>query len=74
MVLFLFASTLFLSAALLFSVQPMVAKMALPLVGGSPAVWTTCMLFFQAALLGVTTHLSIDVVSIPLLWVIPLAL
>jgi hypothetical protein len=52
MVLFLFACTLFLSAALLFGVQPMVAKMALPLVGGSPAVWATCMLFFQAALLG----------------------
>jgi hypothetical protein len=52
LVLSLFASTLFLSAALLFSVQPMVAKMTLPLVGGSPAVWGTCMVFFQAALLG----------------------
>jgi hypothetical protein len=52
MVLLLFASTLFLSAALLFSVQPMVAKMTLPLVGGSTAVWGTCMVFFQAALLG----------------------
>jgi hypothetical protein len=51
-VLPLFASTLFLSAALLFSVQPMVAKMTLPLVGGSSAVWGTCMVFFQAALLG----------------------
>ena len=50
--LLLFASTLFLSAALLFSVEPMVAKMTLPLVGGSPAVWATCMVFFQAALLG----------------------
>src|SRR5216684_3602539 len=43
---------MFLSAALLFSVQPMIAKMTLPLVGGSPAVWGTCMVFFQAALLG----------------------
>lgn len=47
----LFALTLFVSAALLFSVQPMVAKMLLPLLGGTPAVWNTCMLFFQAALL-----------------------
>ncbi len=48
----LFALTIFLSAALLFVVQPMVAKMVLPLLGGSPAVWNTCMVFFQAALLG----------------------
>jgi hypothetical protein len=48
----LFAATLFLSAALVFLVQPMFAKMALPLLGGAPAVWNTCMLFFQAALLG----------------------
>jgi spermidine synthase len=47
----LFGITLFLSAALLFSVQPMVAKILLPLLGGTPAVWNTCMLFFQAALL-----------------------
>jgi spermidine synthase len=47
----LFGITLFVSAALLFSVQPMVAKMLLPLLGGTPAVWNTCMLFFQAALL-----------------------
>jgi len=46
-----FGLTLFLSAALLFSVQPMVAKMLLPLLGGSPAVWNTCMVFFQAVLL-----------------------
>jgi len=48
---FLFAATLFVSASLLFSVQPMVAKMLLPLLGGAPAVWNTCMLFFQAMLL-----------------------
>lgn len=41
----------FLSAGLLFSVQPMVARMVLPRLGGSAAVWTTCMLFFQGALL-----------------------
>ena len=46
-----FAVTMFVSAALLFLVQPMLAKMALPLLGGSPAVWNTCMVFFQAVLL-----------------------
>src|SRR5205085_2781648 len=47
----LFAVTIFISSALLFSIQPMVAKMLLPLLGGTPAVWNTCMLFCQAALL-----------------------
>jgi spermidine synthase len=47
----LFACTLFLSALLLFLVQPMIAKMLLPLFGGTPAVWNTCMVFFQAMLL-----------------------
>ena len=47
--LLLFRSAAFLSAFLLFCVQPMVAKMALPQFGGSPAVWNTCMVFFQAA-------------------------
>ena len=46
-----FGLTLFLSAGLLFSVQPMVAKMLLPLLGGTPAVWNTCMVFFQGLLL-----------------------
>ncbi|MBX3362173.1 MAG: fused MFS/spermidine synthase [Phycisphaeraceae bacterium] len=49
--LFLFAMTIFLSALLLFMVQPMAAKGILPLLGGSPAVWNTCMVFFQALLL-----------------------
>lgn len=47
----LYALTMLLSAALLFVVQPMVAKMLLPALGGSSAVWTTCMLFFQVLLL-----------------------
>jgi hypothetical protein len=47
-----YAATLFLSAGLLFLVQPMVAKMVLPRLGGSPAVWNTSMCFFQAVLLG----------------------
>ena len=47
----LWSATIFLSAFLLFLVQPMVAKMILPLLGGTPAVWNTCMLFYQATLL-----------------------
>jgi hypothetical protein len=46
-----FAFTLFVSATLLFLVQPMVGKMVLPRLGGTPAVWNTCMVFFQAVLL-----------------------
>jgi hypothetical protein len=46
-----FAVTICLSAFLLFSVQPMFAKMALPLLGGSPGVWSVAMVFFQAMLL-----------------------
>jgi len=48
----LYASTIFLSAFLLFQIQPMIAKMILPWFGGSSAVWITAMLFFQIALLG----------------------
>ena len=51
MILVLFSISVFLSAALLFLVEPMVAKMLLPLLGGSPAVWNTCLVFFQAVLL-----------------------
>src|ERR1043165_735985 len=47
----LFGVTIFVSSALLFSIQPLIAKMLLPLLGGTPAVWNTCMLFFQAVLL-----------------------
>ncbi|MBX3471465.1 MAG: fused MFS/spermidine synthase [Planctomycetes bacterium] len=47
----LVACTLGLSALLLFAVQPMLGRALLPLLGGAPAVWTTVMLFFQAALL-----------------------
>lgn len=55
-----FTAAVFLSAFLLFLVQPMFGKMVLPLLGGSPAVWNTCMLFFQSALLGgyLYAHLS----------------
>ncbi len=47
----LFAITAFLAASLLFLVEPLAARMVLPILGGSPAVWTTCMLFFQSCLL-----------------------
>lgn len=46
-----FALTLFVSATLLFLVQPMIGKLLLPQLGGTPAVWNTCMVFFQALLL-----------------------
>lgn len=49
--LHLFTFAIFVSAALLFAVQPMVGKMVLPTLGGSPSVWNTCMVFFQAVLL-----------------------
>jgi hypothetical protein len=45
------AITIFLGAFLLFQVQPIISKMILPWFGGGPAVWTTCMLFFQSLLL-----------------------
>ncbi|MFI5387338.1 MAG: spermidine synthase [Fimbriimonadales bacterium] len=47
----LFTVTLFLSSALLFLIEPMIAKMILPRFGGSPSVWNTSLLFFQIALL-----------------------
>src|SRR5262249_27185201 len=47
----LYASAILLGSFLLFLVQPMCAKTLLPLVGGTPAAWNTCMVFFQAGLL-----------------------
>jgi len=47
----LFCVTLFTSASLLFWIQPLIGKTLLPLLGGSPAVWNTCLLFFQTMLL-----------------------
>jgi len=51
MLLIVFTVSMFVSATLLFLVEPMLAKMALPLLGGTPAVWNTCLVFFQAMLL-----------------------
>lgn len=50
-VLWWFTATTFISALLLFSIQPMFAKMVLPVLGGSPSVWAVAIFFFQAALL-----------------------
>src|SRR5262245_20860470 len=47
----LFSATLFTSAGLLFWIQPLIAKTLLPILGGAPAVWNTCLLFFQSMLL-----------------------
>ena len=47
----LFAGTIVISAALLFTIQPLVARMILPRLGGTPATWNTCLLFFQTTLL-----------------------
>ena len=49
--IYLYSLTLFLSACLLFLVQPMTGKMILPFLGGAPAVWNTCLVFYQAVLL-----------------------
>ena len=51
-----FAATIFLSAFLLFQVQPMIGKFILPWFGGGPSVWTTCLLFFQVLLLAGYTY------------------
>src|SRR5262245_34787917 len=51
MVGILYATTILLSAGLLFIVQPLFARMVLPLLGGSPAVWNTALVFYQAVLL-----------------------
>ncbi|WP_296424402.1 fused MFS/spermidine synthase [Yoonia sp.] len=56
----LFTATIFLSASLLFFVQPLFTKIVLPYIGGAPAVWTTAMLFFQTILIAgyLYAHLS----------------
>ena len=56
-----FSATLFLSSTLLFLVQPMVGRMILPALGGTPAVWNTCMVFFQAALLAGYAYAHVSV-------------
>ena len=72
----LFAVAIFTSASLVFVVQPMVTKLVLPMLGGSPAVWNTAMVFFQAALLAgyLYAHLLQRIASIKLQVGIHLAL
>ncbi|MDP9220952.1 MAG: hypothetical protein M3P23_10495, partial [Actinomycetota bacterium] len=57
----LVCATSFVGAGLLFMVEPMIAKLVLPMFGGSPSVWNTSIFFFQVCLLGgyLLTHLTI---------------
>jgi hypothetical protein len=57
--------TVFLSAFLLFQVQPLIAKFILPWFGGNLGVWTTCMLFFQVVLLGGYSYAHLVVSKLP---------
>src|SRR5262245_22946557 len=62
----LFAVALFLSALLLFLVQPMFTKMVLPRLGGAPTVWSVAMVFFQGALLAGYAYAHLLVRRLPL--------
>ena len=62
----IYASTLFLSALLLFAVQPMFTKMVLPRLGGAPTVWSVAIVFFQAALLGGYAYAHLVLRRLPL--------
>ena len=70
-----FTATTFLSALLLFAIQPMFAKMVLPVLGGSPSVWSVSVFFFQAALLAgyLYAHLLINKVPAHLTGLVHLA-
>ena len=70
--MFRYALTIFLSAFLLFQVQPMIAKFILPWFGGTASVWTTCMLFFQIALLAgyCYSHLITKRLSLKQQWIL----
>ena len=62
------AFTVFLSAFLLFQVQPLIGKYILPWFGGAPGVWTTCLLFFQVALLAGYAYAHLVVSRLPPRW------
>jgi hypothetical protein len=68
-ILGVFTATLFVSAVLLFSVQPMFAKMVLPKLGGSPSVWAVSMCFFQAVLLAGYCYAHMLSRYLPLRWI-----
>jgi hypothetical protein len=69
LILGVFTTTLFVSAVLLFSVQPMFAKMVLPKLGGSPSVWAVSMCFFQAVLLAGYCYAHLLSRYLPLRWI-----
>jgi hypothetical protein len=62
----LYAATLFLSALLLFAVQPMFTKMVLPRLGGAPTVWSVAMVFFQSCLLAGYAYAHVVIRRLPL--------
>src|SRR5499427_2730393 len=70
-----FTATTFLSALLLFAIQPMFAKTVLPVLGGSPSVWSVSVFFFKAALLVgyLYAHLLINKVPAHLTGIVHLA-
>jgi hypothetical protein len=70
----IFSLTLFVSAALLFLLEPMFAKITLPVLGGTTAVWTTCMLFYQAMLLAGYAYANMVTRRITPLWQISLCI
>lgn len=74
--MFLFAASIFLSAFLLFQIQPMVGKFILPWFGGTPAVWSTVMLFFQVLLTGgyAYAYWLIDRIQTRRQWLVHIAL
>ncbi len=64
----LFATTVFVSAFLLFQIQPLISKAILPWFGGTPSVWTTCMLFFQTLLCGGYAYSHLLTAKLPRRW------
>ncbi len=61
----IYALTIFMGAFLLFQIQPLIGKFILPWFGGSPEVWTTCMLFFQVLLLAGYAYAHLLVTYLP---------
>ena len=65
---FVFTLTIFLSAGLLFFIQPLFAKLVLPILGGSSSVWTTAMLFFQSVLVVGYIYAHLSTKYLPIKW------
>jgi hypothetical protein len=65
---FCFTAAIFCSATLLFFVQPLVGRFLLPVLGGSPGVWNTCLVFFQATLLAGYWYADLLVRRVPAAW------